>query len=83
VLAQGPNPDQIKVNEFLDEGAFAIACRGSIGSIDVVIKMLRHAPLEEMKNNFVRIGKQRRTISAPASYAYMTCFRSICRKRSG
>jgi serine/threonine protein kinase len=66
VLAQDLNHNQIKVNQFLEEGEFAIVCRGSMGGIDVVIKMLRHTPLEKMKNDFVRIGKQRQTISAPA-----------------
>lgn len=53
----------LTVHEVLHAGSFSIVCRGSIGSIDAAVKVLRRAPLARMNDDFMMIGECRRRVT--------------------
>jgi hemoglobin-like flavoprotein len=66
LLLDAQERHELTVQEILHAGAFSIVCRGSIGSIDAAIKVLRRAPLERMSEDFVRIGESRMRVVDPS-----------------
>jgi hemoglobin-like flavoprotein len=66
LLLEAQERHELTVHEILHAGAFSIVCRGSIGSIDAAIKVLRRTPLERMNEDFVRIGQSRMRVIDPS-----------------
>ena len=66
LLLDAEERHELTVEEVLHAGPFSIVCRGSVGSIDAAIKVLRRPPLERMSKDFMDVGQARMRVADPS-----------------